>query len=248
MDVRVAAEVARFHLRPLRRAAGRAVRRESRSLWGATAGPMHLGGHAVLLRRPRLDDAEQWRAVRLREQARIERFWATAGTPWDARHSVESWVSTVLMMRGLARAGRALPFVAEVDGRFAGEVVFTAIDRGTGTTEAGVWFDPALLRTGVFELAPAMGFDHVADELGLRRITAPIATTNLAAGRAARRLGFRPEMRVPGYMDVGGERRDHDLYALTTDDRPEGGFAAAVLRRWTATTAVSSRRTVTAGG
>ncbi|ODU04108.1 MAG: hypothetical protein ABS81_11740 [Pseudonocardia sp. SCN 72-86] len=235
MDVRVAApiaaEVARFYLRPVRRAIGRAVRRESRSLWDVSVEPRRIGVHTVLLRRPRLSDAEAWQRIRMREQDRIEQWWASSEMSWEARHSVETWVSTVLMMRGLARAGRALPFVAEVDGRFAGEVVFTAVDRSRGVAEAGTWFDPELVRSGVFVLAPAMAFDHVFDEVGLHRITAPIATTNLAATRVARRLGFTPRPLPIETVEVGGVRRDHALLELTAGSRPAGGLTEAVLRR-----------------
>jgi len=53
--------------------------------------------------------------------------------------------------------------------------------------------------------------------LGLRRVTAPICVDNAAAAKRAERVGMRREGTMTSFLDVGGRRRDHDMWAITSD-------------------------------
>ena len=82
---------------------------------------------------------------------------------------------------------------------------------------------------GMSTIAAGMMIDHAVTELGLFRLVAPIAAGNRAAAWGAHRLGMVREGKMAGFLDVGGQRRDHHLWAITADRIPPGGLAAAML-------------------
>lgn len=85
-------------------------------------------------------------------------------------------------------------------------------------------------RTGATTVAGALLLEHAFGPAGLARVVAPIAVGNGRAARLAERLGPVREGTMAGYMTVAGQRRDHDLWAVTADAHREnrstaGGFA-----------------------
>lgn len=221
---------ARFYLRPVRRAFDDARHHAVRRTWGVRLGPQPVLGHEVVLRSPRVGDAPRWREVRTRERERIEPWWASSPLDWEQRHADAQWVSDLLQARREARAGRALPLVVEIDGQLAGQCNLEWIAPHTSTAEMGIWMDSRWARSGLSPVAAAMMVDYAIADLGLHRLIAPIATGNLAAAAGARKLGMRLEGTMSGFLDVGGVRRDHELWALTPGGIPAGGLTAAMLR------------------
>ncbi|MCW2722411.1 GNAT family protein [Pseudonocardia sp.] len=221
--------VIRYYLRPLRRTLDRTVHPPAGRTWGVRLGPVVVAGHSVVLRSPRVSDADQWRAVRLREQERIEPWWASSPLCWEDRHTEARWVTSVLQARREGRAGLSLPLVVEVDGRLAGQCGLEWIAPHTGTAEMGIWMDSRWASTGISGIAAGMMVDHAMNRLGLHRLIAPISEGNLAAAWGAEHLGMRREGVMAGYLDVGGERRDHHLWAITADRVPPGGVTGAML-------------------
>ena len=55
--------------------------------------------------------------------------------------------------------------------------------------------------------------------VGVQRITAPVCPGNEAAARTMRRAGTIREATMASFLDVGGRRRDHDLWAITVNAR-----------------------------
>ncbi|RDI55818.1 GNAT family N-acetyltransferase [Nocardia mexicana] len=197
----------------------------------ARLGPMGLHGSTVVIRPPRPGDHPQWRRLRLRDRALIEPFWYSSRLDWATRHTEKQWVREYLVSRAEMRAGRRLPGVIEIDGRFAGQCELCSIDLRRGTAEMSIWIDSRLARHGFGGLAAGLVVDHGFETLGLARIIAPISPGNTAAARGAAELGFVREALMTRYFDAGGARRDHELWALTRDDRPPEGFAASWIRR-----------------
>ncbi len=226
---RMLVAVLRFYLRSAWHDVGRAVRSAEPGTWGVRLGPVEVTGAQLVLRSPRLGDAAQWREVRLREQAHIERWWVTSPLSWTERHTDTQWVSSVLQARREARAGQALPLVVEIDGRLAGQCSLEPINALAGTAEIGIWIDSAWAGQGVSTIAAGLVIDHAMTELGLHRITAPICAGNIAAMWVARRVGMLREGAMAGFLDVDGARRDHHLWAITADHIPPGGVTAAML-------------------
>lgn len=180
-------------------------------------GPRNLPGHRLILRPPRLSDASAWRFLRLRDQQSIEPFWVSSTRTWAERHTVDAWVDDVLYMRRESRAGRALPLVIEVDGRFVGQLNLDHIDRCAKNAELGIWLDSECRSLGIATTAGNLLFDYVFNTLGLRRVTAPVCVDNRRAAHSASQFGFRREGTMVSYLDVGGQRKDHDLYAITSE-------------------------------
>lgn len=222
----------RFYMRPVRRGADRAVHgaQATGRTWDVHLGPQEVHGHTIRMRSPRLDDAAEWRSVRLRNRAQIEPWWVTSPLTWEERHSEASWVSHLLQTRRAAIAGFALPLVAEFDGSLVGECNLDWIAPHAGTAEMSVWLDSSFGGSSrVSTVAAAMVIDHAVSVLGLHRLTAPICEGNSAAAWGAKRLGLMREGTMAGFLDVGGSRRDHDLWAITADRLPPGGCTAAML-------------------
>ncbi|WP_312033874.1 MULTISPECIES: GNAT family protein [unclassified Rhodococcus (in: high G+C Gram-positive bacteria)] len=171
----------------------------------------------MALRSPRLSDATAWREIRLRDQHLIEPYWVSSALSWPERHTETIWVDECLQSRKAARAGLSLPLVVEVDGRFAGQCNLERIDMRTKTAELGIWLDAQVTGRGVCAVVGALLADYAIDTLGLRRVTAPICVDNAPAAKRAQRMGMRREGTIASFLDVGGHRRDHDMWAITSD-------------------------------
>ncbi|MGI5125213.1 GNAT family N-acetyltransferase [Pseudonocardia sp. CA-107938] len=225
--LRCAVPVARYYLRPLRRSLTTFRQCEGRT-WNVVLGPVRVCGHDVVLRTPRVADAAEWRAARLRERRRIEPWWASDPRSWAERHTDAAWVTGWLQARQQARAGHAFPLIIEVDGQVAGECGLAWIAPHTATAEMSAWLEAGWGALGVSGVAGGLLLDHATSVLGVQRVIAPIAAGNRAAAWAVVRLGLRKEGRMAGYLEVGGRRLDHDLWAITAEQLPEGGLAEAM--------------------
>ncbi|RDI67746.1 GNAT family N-acetyltransferase [Nocardia pseudobrasiliensis] len=197
----------------------------------ARLGPARLHGSAVVIRPPRLADYPAWRRIRLRDQRLIEPFWYSSPSSWTDRHTEKQWLREYLVATFEARAGRRVAGVIEIDGRFTGQCELVAIDRRCRTAELSIWIDSRLGRHGFAGLAAGLVLDHGFQTLGLERIVAPISPANIGAAHGAEQLGFVREALMARYFDVGGARRDHDLWAVTRADVPADGFAGRWVRR-----------------
>ncbi|MEU2093113.1 GNAT family N-acetyltransferase [Nocardia beijingensis] len=194
----------------------------------AVTGPL---GTAVRLRPPRFDDFAEWRRIRLRDRAIIEPYWVSSEQDWPARHTARHWVRECLDNRADARAGRRMSMVIEVAGRFAGQVELASIDASAGSAELGIWIGSAVAGGGIGALVLTMITHFGFHTLGLMRISAPIAPGNIAAAKIATAAGLRYEARMRAYFDAGGARRDHELWAVTSADRPDRGLPAVYPAR-----------------
>lgn len=205
--------VARFYAGRIRdRLTTRPATRRRITLTGDTP-----AGQTVRLRLPRFADAREWRRIRLRDQAAIEPFWVSSGSTWPERHTEAVWIRECLRSRADTKAGNSLPLIVEVDGHLAGQCNLEWIDRHSRTAELGFWVDSTRGGSGIGSTAATMILDYGFTELGLQRISAPISVTNRAAARLVARIGLTYEGTMSGYLDVGGHRTDHDLWAITAD-------------------------------
>lgn len=191
---------------------------------GARPWPVVLREGPVVLRPLRHRDARRWRAVR---SANAE--WLG---PWEATHPDESSVppSFGQMVRRFgreARAGRMLPFAVDLDGELVGQLTVSGITWGSlRSAHAGYWVDRRVAGRGVIPTALALATDHCF-ALGLHRIEVNIRPENAASLRVARKLGFRYEGRRRRYLHIDGDWRDHETFAITTEEVPGG-----LLARW----------------
>jgi len=132
-------------------------------------------------------------------------------------------------MRASARKGVLVPFVIEVDGRFAGQLTIGNVVRGAlRSAWVGYWVSTALTGRGVATAAVALAVDHSFGPMGLHRVDATVRPENGASRAVLARVGFREEGLLRRYLDVDGHWRDHLLVALTAEEMPGSAMGALV--------------------
>ncbi|WP_330181322.1 GNAT family N-acetyltransferase [Nocardia sp. NBC_01503] len=206
-------------------------------------GPVLVAGHRVALRTTRLSDFEAWRAIRLRDRELIEPYWTSSALSWEQRHSRPWWIREFLRQRRARAAGRAVQLSVLVDGALAGQCALAPIDPRNHSAELGIWLDSRRAGHGVGTVAGALTTDFGFHELGLHRITAPVCVGNYPARGASVRGGMSLEATMIRAMSVGGQPRDHELWAVTADKAPTGGYVTALIASGVATERISAEST-----
>lgn len=185
--------------------------------------PMELVGRRVVLRPLAASDFEQWREVRRRCGE-----WLTKWEPQPAPGSpdvVED--SRAFAARCGARdrerqMGTGFGFGIFVDGRFAGEINLSGIQRGPfQNAYVGYWIDEALAGQSYTPEAAVVLFRFAFEELELHRVQVSIIPRNQASRRVAEKLGLREEGVAQRYLKINGVWEDHVRYAITAEDWDE---------------------------
>jgi ribosomal-protein-alanine N-acetyltransferase len=174
---------------------------------------------AVRLRPIRVSDAAAWEEVQIRNREWLSPWEATSPEPGVA----PSFATVVRSFRREARAGRMLPFVVEVDGRFRGQLTVSQIAWGSARSGSiGYWIDREVAGRGIIPLAVAMVIDHCFRTVGLHRIEINIRPENAASLAVVRKLGLRGEGLRERFIHIDGDWRDHLTFAVTADEVPQG--------------------------
>jgi ribosomal-protein-alanine N-acetyltransferase len=74
--------------------------------------------------------------------------------------------------------------------------------------------------TGAMKAAMPLVFAHAFGELGLHRLQADVQPDNQRSRRLLERTGWREEGFALRYLSIGGEWRDHVMYAITAEEAP----------------------------
>ncbi|GAA4397214.1 GNAT family protein [Fodinibacter luteus] len=185
-------------------------------------------GTEVTLRPLRLEDGPAFASVRRANAAWLEPWDATSPDP-DA--PARGFAELVAQYDADARAGRALPFAVEVDGRLVGQLSVGSIVLGSfRSCFVGYWVSRSVAGRMVIPTALALAGDHVVGTLGLHRVEVNIRPENTASLAVVRKLGFREEGLRPHYLHIAGEWRDHVSFALTTEDLAGETFMERLAR------------------
>lgn len=136
------------------------------------------------------------------------------------------------MVRTLNRQGRqgsGLPWLicvrTSVGGTpvIAGQLSVSSIIHGSAQSAAvGYWIDQARAGQGLVPAAVALATDYCFQVMGLHRMEINIRPENAASHRVAEKLGFRREGLRRDFLHIDGDWRDHDAYAITAPEAPEG--------------------------
>jgi len=187
----------------------------------AWAWPVRLTGRTpsgvdVVLRPLTVADGPAFQSVRRANAAWLEEWDATSPDPDAPSRTFDQLVE---QYDRDARAGRALPFAVEVEGRFVGQLSVGSIVLGSfRSCYIGYWVSRSVAGQMVIPTAMAVAGDHVLGTLGLHRIEVNIRPENTASLAVVRKLGFRREGLRPHYLHIAGAWRDHVSFALTTED------------------------------
>lgn len=118
---------------------------------------------------------------------------------------------------------RAVGLVARErsSGRIAGVVNISEIVRGFfQSAYLGYYGVAGMNGRGLMGEAVALAVTHAFKDLGLHRLEANIQPGNKPSRALVERLGFRQEGYSPRYLKIGGEWRDHERWAILSEDWP----------------------------
>ena len=172
-------------------------------------------------------DAPTWKQVRERNADWLRPWDATVPPGGEQRPLTFRGVARKMLRA--ARRGEAMPFVVEVEGRFAGQVTVSNIVRGSAQLASiGYWIDSALAGRGLVPLGVAKAIDHAFGPVGLHRIEICVRPENTNSLRVVEKLGLEQIGFAPRFLHIDGAWRDHRVFAVTTEECP-GGMVARVL-------------------
>ena len=103
-------------------------------------------------------------------------------------------------------------------GRAAGQIGLWLRDIGQGRATIGYWVAPPARGQHAAGHALAAVARWAFGKLGIPRLELCVEPWNVASARTAFITGFRREGRLRSWRDVGGERKDFDLYAMLLSD------------------------------
>jgi ribosomal-protein-alanine N-acetyltransferase len=175
------------------------------------------------------------RIIKPRDAKTVERLVLSNRTwlkPWEATnpHGPTSF-DFKSQIRGLLRQlenDEGLPFLILYKGEIVGQLNVANILHGSvSSCVIGYWIIPEVAGKGITPTAVALAMDYVFKVVGLHRVEIDIRPENEASVRVVEKLGLRHEGLKKNYIHINNAWRDHLVFALTSDEVPDG-----VLNRW----------------
>lgn len=187
--------------------------------WPTRLGSLQVGAGGVVLRPIKLRDSADWSRLRIRNRDWLVPWEPTAEVNWAVRHHRSNWPALYSVLKAEAKRGTVVPLVIEVAGEYVGQLTIGSVQRGAVRSAwIGYWVDRDWTGKGIATAAVALGVDHAFGPMGLHRLEATVQPANAASRTVLTNVGFRHEGVLQRYMDVNGRWRDHDLFALTTEE------------------------------
>ncbi|HQE31723.1 MAG TPA: GNAT family protein [Propionibacteriaceae bacterium] len=199
---------------------------------GEVAGPEFPSRHRwpasvtygrVSLQPFRYADIAEWDTVRAANRSWLSPWEAT--TPAGIDPPGYGYWTMVRNFNREARAWRVVPwlvtYVPDGGGRpvVAGQCTVSGIQLGAARfASIGYWVDQQWAGRGIIPTAVALATDYCFRTMQLHRIEIAIRPENTASLRVVEKLGFRYEGRKPAYLNIAGKWRDHECFALHSDE------------------------------
>ncbi len=180
-------------------------------------GPALITTQRLLLRRPEPGDFDQWAALRGESAAFLQPFepqWT------DDELSKPSWRAIMRRQQSDITRGRALPwFIFLHDGTLAGGLALGNIRRKVSLSATlGYWMGRSHSGQGIMTEAVGAVCSDTFARLGLHRIEAATVPENEASRRVLLGNRFQQEGTARSYLRIGGQWRDHHLFARLASD------------------------------
>ena len=193
--------------------------------WGGLArtSGQELTGRRVVLRPLVVSDFEAWREVRVRARDWLLKWEPRplAGQP-DAVEDRRVFAARCAARDRERQLGTGYGFGVFVDGRFAGEINLSSVQRGPfQNAYVGYWIDEAMAGFGYTPEALVVLARFAFEDLALHRLQVSIIPRNRASRRVAEKLGLREEGIAVRYLEINGIWEDHVRYALTAEEWAE---------------------------
>jgi ribosomal-protein-alanine N-acetyltransferase len=121
------------------------------------------------------------------------------------------------------RNGRTIPSLVRLksDNLLAGVInISEPVMSGFQSAYLGFYAFAGAERQGFMTEGVALALDRAFSDLGFHRLEANIQPGNLASRALVARLGFRKEGFSPRYLFINGGWRDHDRWAILSEEWP----------------------------
>ena len=177
-------------------------------------GPFLLVGERVGIRRPVAEDCGEF-VAQMRESAALHH-------PWGEYPTTPEQFAEYLQLRELPDQEGFVVCERE-SGAIAGVININSIVRGFFQSGyLGYYAAARFARRGYMTEGMKLVIRFAFDELNLHRLEANIQPENVASIALVKRCGFRREGFSPRYLQIRGEWRDHERWALLADEVPPG--------------------------
>ncbi|HCR31427.1 MAG TPA: hypothetical protein DIV79_15590 [Opitutae bacterium] len=175
----------------------------------------------VYVREPRITDAEAF-VAKARESIAMHRPWVYPPT------SIGGFQDYLDRLREPRYEGYFI--CRKTDAEIVGVANVSEINRGAMNSGfAGYWAFSGFQGHGYLTEGLALVFDDVFDRLRLHRLEVNIQPANTASIALAKRLGLRKEGFSKGYLNIGGEWRDHERWAILDEEWEARGGSLFVV-------------------
>ncbi len=179
-----------------------------------------LLGRRVLLRPLGVADFAAWSEVRTRSGGWLLR-WEPRRLPGqpDVTTDRDAFSVRCSARERERQLGTGYGFGIFVEGRFAGEINLSSIQRGPfQSAYVGYWIDEAEAGHGYTPEALVVLARFAFDDLRLHRIQISIIPRNSASRRVVEKLKLRDEGIAERYLEINGVWEDHVRYAITAEE------------------------------
>ena len=187
----------------------------------ATSAPATwLAGKRVTLRPLREDDFEQWREVRVANEAWLTK-WEPLRPPSapDPVRDRSAFLVRCDARRRDRQSGIGFSFGVFVGEQFSGEMNLSSIHRGAHQNAyIGYWIDERKAGNGYTPEALVVAMKFGFEDLRLHRVQVAIIPRNGASRRVVEKLALREEGVAERYLEINGTWEDHIRYAITTEE------------------------------
>ena len=188
------------------------------ALWRDQKSEDDLYGEGVRLRPPSAEDYEAWAKLRGASRAHTEP-WEPTWTPDElTRSAFKRRLDRYDIDR---RTGVGFPFFVfrAKDGVFLGACNLNNVRRGVlQSCDIGYWIGAPYTRQGHARGAVKRALAFAFDTLGLHRVEAACRPENTASRTLLENIGFQREGLARGFLNIAGDWRDHDRFALLSTD------------------------------
>ena len=159
--------------------------------------------------------------------------------PWEPRprgaplpaEDRGSFVARCAIRERERQLGSGFGFGIFVEGRFAGEVTLSSIQRGPFQSGfIGYWIDRDQAGHGYVPEAVVMILHFAFEAISLHRVEISIIPRNAASLRVVEKLGLRMEGVAERFLEIDGVWEDHARFAVTSEEWEQR--RRELLRTW----------------
>lgn len=185
--------------------------------------PSSLVAGDIELRVIRARDSRALESLLTRNRDWLEQWEATHPAGRGPAPGSVSMRPMIRAMRAQMTSGSGVPFVIVHQGQLVGQLSVSEVSGGAlRSCQIGYWVSKHVAGRGIAPLSVALAIDCVFMHVGLHRVEICIRPENVASLRVVEKLGMRYEGLRRAYIHIDGAWCDHDSFAVTREEVPDG--------------------------